>query len=275
MIKNLKESINSSNMLLALGCHDALGAKIAESAGFDAVYMTGNGLSASLLGAPDIGLLSMSEMCARATSFAQAVNIPIIADADTGYGNINNIRRTVRCYEASGVSAIHLEDQLFPKKCAGLHGVSLISLDEHVENIEVACRARVNTSFMIIGRTDSRLVNGFQDALSRATAYARAGADMIIIEMLQSEEEIRHAVRKIEAPVMFNYVNGKTPALTISQFRKLGVKVLCYPIAATLAYAKMLQSLTQSITHHESPESFPSLNLEQYNEILSINEFLI
>ena len=185
---DLAARLRHSGMVVAPGCHDALGAKIIEKAGFDAVYMSGNGLSASLIGAPDMGLLTMSEMVERARTLVGAVKIPVIADADTGYGNANNVQRTVRAYEAAGVAALHLEDQLTPKRCGAMTGLTLISPEEHADKIRAACAARRSADLLIIGRTDARLLNGFADALARGQIYACAGADLVLLEMLQSAE---------------------------------------------------------------------------------------
>lgn len=266
----LAAGLRAPGLVVAPGCHDALGAKIIEKAGFKAVYMTGNGLSATLIGARDIGLLTMSEMVERGRSIAGAVRIPVIADADTGYGNANNVRRTVRAYEAAGVAAIHLEDQVSPKRCGAMAGLALISADEHAEKIRVACAARRGADLLIIGRTDARLPHGFADALMRGQAYARAGADLVLLEMLQSEDEIRDAVRKIDAPLMFNFVDGKAPPLTAHQFEQLGVKVLTFPISATLAYAQMMTMFVAHIKEHGTTAHTlqPLMSLREYEALL-------
>ena len=226
----LADSLRTSGLVVAPGCHDVLGAKIIEKAGFEAVYMSGNGLSASLIGAPDIGLLTMSEMVERGRALAGALKIPVIADADTGYGNANNVQRTVRAYETAGVAALHLEDQMTPKRCGAMAGLTLISAEEHADKIRAACAARYSADLLIIGRSDARLPNGFADALARGQMYARAGGDLVLLEMLQSEDEIREAVRRIDAPLMFNFVEGCAPPLSAQQFENLGVKLLSFPI---------------------------------------------
>jgi 2-methylisocitrate lyase-like PEP mutase family enzyme len=272
---SLAELLEQPGIVVAPGCHDALGAKIIEKAGFKAVYMTGNGLSASLLGAPDIGLLSMSEMIARGRAFAAAVGIPVIADADTGYGNLNNVVRTVQEYEAAGVAAIHLEDQVTPKKCGAMSGLALISKEEHAEKIRIAVSTRKNKDFLIIGRSDARIPLGFDEALARGQAYAAAGADLILLEMLQSEEEMREAVRKIDAPLMFNAVDGKTPPLTATQFEAIGFRVLSFPISATLAYAQMMTAFAQHIKTHGTTVGAPggALSIAEYENILDIRRY--
>jgi 2,3-dimethylmalate lyase len=273
---NLAERLKQPGLIVAPGCHDALGARIIEQAGFEAVYMTGNGLSAALIGAPDIGLLSMSEMVERGRAFADAVRIPVIADADTGYGNANNVQRTVRAYEAAGVGAIHLEDQVTPKRCGAMAGLALISREEHADKIRAACDARQNPDLIIIGRSDARIPNGFADALARGRAYAEAGADVVLLEMLQSADEIREAVNTIDAPLMFNYVDGKAPPLTAKEFEALGVRLLAFPVSATLAYAQMMTGFVDHIKTHGTTANAPQarMSLSDYEAVLGKADYI-
>jgi len=262
-------------MLVAAGAHDALAARIFERAGFQAIYMTGNGLSAALLGAPDIGLLTQTEMAQRAAALCAAVQIPVVADADTGYGNANNVVRTVREYEAGGVAVMQLEDQVTPKKCGAMQGLALISVEEHVEKIRAARQARRHPERMLIAaRTDARKVTGFADALARGKAYAAAGADLVLLEMLQSEAEIRTAARTIEAPLMFNAVHGATPPLTPAQFEHAGVKLLSYPVACTLMYAAAVQKMAAPLlTHGRSTDDLPLMPLAEYEQMLGLSDY--
>lgn len=275
MRNHLAALLRNPGLVVAPGCHDALGAKIVEKAGFDAVYMTGNGLSAALIGAPDIGLLTLSEMAERGRAFADAVDIPVIADADTGYGNVNNVQRTIRAYEAAGVAAVHLEDQVTPKRCGAMAGLELISAEEHADKIRAACKARRNADLLIIGRSDARLPHGFADALKRGKAYADAGADLVLLEMLQTEDEIRTAVREIDAPLMFNFVEGKAPPLTAAQFEKLGVKLLSFPISATLAYAHMMTAFAAHIKAHGTTVGAAQalMSLSEYESLLDRSSY--
>ncbi|OWY27184.1 isocitrate lyase/PEP mutase family protein [Herbaspirillum robiniae] len=272
---SLAQRLRQPGIVVAPGCHDALGARIYEQAGFEAVYMTGNGLSASLLGAPDIGLLGMSEMVERGRAFAAAVEVPVIADADTGYGNLNNVARTVADYEAAGVQAIHLEDQVTPKKCGAMKGLALVDKDEHAEKIRVAVATRKSRDFLIIGRSDARIPLGLDEAIARGQAYAAAGADLVLLEMLQSEEEMRRALSSIDAPLMFNAVDGKTPPLTAAQFDKLGFRLLSFPISATLAYTYMMQRLAQHIRDTGSAFDAPTgtLAIGQYEAVLGLERY--
>ncbi len=253
-------------IVVAPGCHDAIAAKAYAKAGFEAVYMTGNGVSASLLGAPDIGLLTMTEMAARARAIAAAIDVPLIADADTGYGNVNNVARTVAEYEAAGVAALHLEDQVTPKKCGAMAGLELIPKEEHAEKIAAAVRARTRSDFLIIGRSDARVPLGLAEAIDRGRAYAAAGADLVLLEMLQSEDEMREALRRIDAPMMFNYVEKKVPALTAQRFETLGFRIVCFPISSTLAYARMMMRFAAALRESGT-------TLGQQDDMLDIHDY--
>ena len=190
---SLRRLIAHGEMVLAPGCYDALGARLVEEAGFQAVYMTGFGSAASLLGRPDVGLMTLSEMVDNARRIAQAVDMPVIADADTGYGNPINVIRTVHEYEAAGVAAIHLEDQVMPKKCGHMEGKQLISAGEMAAKVAAAVAARNASEFLIIARTDARAVEGLSGALERARGYRQAGADMLFVEAPQSTRRSRRS----------------------------------------------------------------------------------
>jgi 2-methylisocitrate lyase-like PEP mutase family enzyme len=267
---SLRTLLATGRLVVAPGTHDALGAKIFEKAGFEAVYMTGNGLSASLLGAPDLGMLTLSEMADRARAFARAVKVPVITDADTGYGNTNNVIRTVQEYEAAGIAAFHLEDQVTPKRCGAMAGIALISAEEHADKIRAAVNARKSPDLLVIGRSDSRLSLGFDEAIRRGQLYAEAGADLVLLEMLQSEEEIREAAQRINAPLMFNAVDGKTPPLSQTQFENLGVKLLSYPLSATLVYARAMQQFAAHLKQNQTLEGQPlaGLAISDYEAVL-------
>ncbi|WP_248313129.1 isocitrate lyase/PEP mutase family protein [Bosea sp. F3-2] len=272
---NLRERLRRPGIVVAPGCHDALGARIIERAGFEAIYMTGNGLSASILGAPDLGLLTLTEMAARARAIAASIAVPLIADADTGYGNLNNVARTIAEYEMAGVGALHLEDQVTPKKCGAMSGLSLVSADEHAEKIRCAVKARRNPDMLIIGRTDARLVLGLDEAIARGKAYAEAGADLVLIEMLQSEDEMRQAVRSIDAPMMFNSVDGRTPPLTASAFESIGFKLLAFPLSATLAYARLMEAFAADLKASGSTNGWTDrmTSIHDYEHILGLERY--
>ena len=204
-------------MVAAPGCYDCVGARAIERAGFDAVYMTGAGTAASL-GYPDYGIVTMTEMAENAGRIARAIKMPVIADADTGYGNELNVIRTVREYEMRGVAGIHIEDQDFPKKCGHLEGKVIIPLDDYVAKIRAAVSAKTDPDFLIIARTDSRAVLGYEEAIRRANAAIEAGADMAFVEAPQTLEETANVPKLVKGPCLLNMVwRGKTPDLSIAE----------------------------------------------------------
>ena len=200
----LRQALNSGSMVVAPFVLNALHAKIAESVGFQAVYMTGAGTAAER-GFPDVGLLTMTEMVANAKYIANAIDIPVICDADTGYGNPLNVQRTVREYEAAGVAAIHLEDQVFPKKCGFFEGKQVIPVEEHVQKIRAAQDARTDPDFVIIARCDAYAVTGWQDTIERCNAYVDAGADLVFVDGIKSEADIQNYAKDMSGlPRMYN-----------------------------------------------------------------------
>jgi 2-methylisocitrate lyase-like PEP mutase family enzyme len=241
--------------VLAPGCYDALGARLIEEAGFPAAYMTGFGTSAARLGRPDVGLLTMPEMVDNARRIVDAVSIPVIADADTGYGNPINVIRTVQEYERAGVAAVQIEDQLAPKKCGHMEGKQLVSRDEMVEKVRAALAARVDEDFLLIARTDARAVEGLQAAIDRGRAYREAGADVLFIEAPQSEPEIIEVAQAFRGvPLLFNYAEGgKTPAIGYARLRELGFKIVIFPIGTLLAATKAMRDLLRLIRQDGTP----------------------
>ncbi len=249
-------------MVLAPGCYDALGARLVEEAGFPAAYMTGFGAAASRLGRPDVGLMTLPEMVDNARRIAQAIDIPVIADADTGYGNPINVIRTVHEYEAAGVSAIHLEDQVMPKKCGHMEGKQVVPAAEMAAKVAAAVAARRSAEFMIIARTDARAVEGLDAALRRARIYRDAGADVLFVEAPQSEAEIEAVARAFpDVPLLFNYAEGgKTPAVTHAFLRDLGFKLVIFPLTILLAATVAIRSALERIKADGTPiELLPSL----------------
>lgn len=219
-------------------------ARLVAMAGFPAVYMTGYGVSASVIGRPDIGLLTMTEMVAQGRNIAAAVDIPVIADADNGYGGVLNVVRTVREYEQAGIAAIQLEDQVFPKRCGHMEGKQLITKAEMVAKIKAAVYARANADFVIVARTDARAVTGLADAIERVEAYGEAGADVIFLEAPQSEDEIKAIAAKVSRPLLANMVeNGKTPFLTADELANIGYKIAIYPVSALYTATKAMMDI--------------------------------
>jgi 2,3-dimethylmalate lyase len=258
----LRERFEAGEMVLAPGCYDALGGRLIEEAGFHAAYMTGFGSAASRLGRPDIGLMSLPEMVDNARRIAQAVDIPVIADADTGYGNSINVIRTVHEYESAGVSAIHLEDQVMPKKCGHMDGKQVVPVAEMAAKVAAAVAARRSPEFLIIARTDARAVEGLEAALQRARIYREAGADALFIEAPESEAEIETVARAFpDVPLLFNYAEGgKTPAVTHSFLRDLGFRLVIFPLTILLSATEAIRSALQRINANGTPiELLPSM----------------
>ena len=259
---DLRERFEAGEMVLAPGCYDALGARLVEEAGFPAAYMTGFGSAASRLGRPDVGLMTLPEMVDNARRIAQAIDIPVIADADTGYGNSLNVIRTVHEYEAAGVSAIHLEDQVMPKKCGHMDGKQVVPAGEMAAKVSAAVAARRSPDFLIIARTDARAVEGLDAALHRARIYRDAGADVLFIEAPQSEAEIEAVARAFpDVPLLFNYAEGgKTPAVTHAFLRELGFKLVIFPLTVLLTATEAIRSALSRIKSDGTPiELVPSM----------------
>ena len=253
--RTLRELLSGSEIIQAPGAYDCLSARLVESAGFRVVYMTGFGTSAAYLCRPDVGLLGMSEMVDNAKRIVDAVAIPVIADADTGYGNAINVIRTVQSYERAGVAAIHIEDQVAPKKCGHLEGKQLIPPAEMTQKIRAALDARQSSDFAIIARTDARAVEGLDRALERAHLYREAGADILFVEAPENEDEIEriaHALRG--APLLFNWAaGGKTPPVPLQRLRDLGFQIVIFPISTLLVAAHAMTKALQAIQRHGTP----------------------
>jgi 2-methylisocitrate lyase-like PEP mutase family enzyme len=227
--KELRELLRRGAMTVAPGAYDCLTARCIAQAGFPAVYMTGAGTAATL-GYPDYGLLTMSEMADNAGRIAAAVEVPVIADADTGYGNELNATRTVREYERRGVAALHIEDQTFPKKCGHLDNKTVVAREEFVAKIRAAVAARRDPDFVVIARTDARAVVGFEEAIARANAALAAGADMAFVEAPQTLEEVAAVPRLVNGPCLFNMVwRGKSPEVAFADVERMGYRLTIVP----------------------------------------------
>lgn len=231
----LRELFAAPGLIVAPGVADALNARLVAAEGFKAIYMTGGGTSAVRLGMPDVGLLTMPEMADNAGRIADASGLPVISDADTGYGNPLNVQRTVRAFEKAGVAGIHLEDQELPKRCGHLSGKTLVSSADMVNKIRAACEARNDDDFVIIARTDALAVEGIDAALDRGRAYEAAGADMIFVESPLTMEHLTAIPKAFQVPTLFNMASsGKTPYLHTDELAKLGFKLAIYPNFAIL-----------------------------------------
>jgi 2,3-dimethylmalate lyase len=255
--RRFRELLSSSNLIQAPGAYDCLSARLIEAAGFPVVYMTGFGTSAAYLGRPDVGLLGMSEMVDNASRIVDAVAIPVIADADTGYGNVVNVVRTVQAYERAGVSGIHIEDQVAPKKCGHLEGKELIPAAEMVQKVRAAVDARNSSDFVIIARTDARAIEGLDRALERAHLYRDAGADILFVEAPESEREIETIAQNLrDAPLLFNWAEGgKTPPVSLERLRQLGFRIVIFPISTLLVAAQAMTKALDAIKQQGTPTS--------------------
>jgi 2,3-dimethylmalate lyase len=266
---SLRAMFEAGETVLAPGCYDPLGARLVEEAGFPAAYMTGFGSAAAHLGRPDVGLMSLPEMVDNARRIASAVDIPVIADADTGYGNSINVIRTVREYEAAGVAAIHIEDQVMPKKCGHMEGKQVVPAREMAAKVSAAVAARRSPEFLIIARTDARAVEGLEGGLTRARMYVDAGADALFVEAPQTEAEIETVARSFPSvPLLFNYAEGgKTPPLPYERLRELGFSLVIFPLTLLLAATQAMRAALARVKAAGTP-------LELLPSLLGFDEFL-
>jgi carboxyvinyl-carboxyphosphonate phosphorylmutase len=273
----LKQLLTDEKLLMAPGAYDVLSAKVIQMAGFDAVYMTGYGTSASILGQPDVGLLTMNEMVEHARNIAQAVDVPVLADGDTGYGNPLNIRRTVREYERAGVCAIQLEDQVFPKRCGHMLGRKVIAMEEMVQKIKAATDARQDQDFVIIARTDARTNYGLEEALRRGQAYREAGADVIFIESPESVDELRRINEALPStPTLANMIEGgRTPFLPAAELEALGFGIALYPTGPLYAAAKAVKGYVEELktAGTTAAKVQDMIAFEEFNQLIGLPEY--
>ncbi|MGZ8454555.1 MAG: isocitrate lyase/PEP mutase family protein [Candidatus Binatia bacterium] len=254
--QTLKALLRRNKLLVAPGCFDGLSARLVQEAGFEAAYLSGGAVARSM-GIPDIGLVTMSESIDRAVQVVAAINIPIIADADTGYGNAVNLVRSVREFERTGVAAIHIEDQITPKRCGHLDGKEVISLSEMAKKLEAALATRIDPDFCIIARTDARGVNGFDDAVKRANAFAKLGVDAIFFEAPQSEEELAEIPRRVpNIPLLVNvFKGGKTPMLPMPRLEQMGYRIAIYPSETQRAAIHAMRTVLSTLKREGTTES--------------------
>ncbi|MGQ0550646.1 MAG: isocitrate lyase/PEP mutase family protein [Armatimonadota bacterium] len=245
--RRLRERLRSTELLIAPGVFDGLSARIAAAAGFEALYASGGAIARST-GVPDLGLLSFTEVLARLREIVDATDLPVIADADTGYGNALNVFRTVREFDRLGVAALHLEDQVSPKKCGHYAGKELISADEMVGKLRAAQDARADPDLVLIARTDARAVEGLEGAIRRGNRYTEAGADLIFVEAPESEEEIRLIARQVQAPLLINmFQGGRTPLIAPDALAKMGYRVMIVPSDLQRAAIRAMQDAAQAV----------------------------
>jgi carboxyvinyl-carboxyphosphonate phosphorylmutase len=259
----LRTMLNAPGIIVAPGAYDGFSARLVEAAGFRCVYMTGAGTAASHIGQPDLGLTTLTEMVDNARHIAACVSIPVIADADTGFGNALNVVRTVREYERAGVAGCHLEDQVAPKKCGHIAGKQVIPAKEFALKIRAAVENRTDGDFVVIARTDARAVTSLDDAIERGNLYREAGADVIFVEAPQTEDEIQRVAREVKAPLLMNQVpGGRTPGVKTAELERMGFKIVIHPTVcmgpAIAAMERALAQLRETGTDfHDGPTLSP------------------
>ena len=252
-----KQLLLADQILQVPSAYDCLSAKVIAKAGFDALHMTGSGTSACLIGMPDVGFATSSEMAAHAKRITMSVDIPVIADADTGYGNALNVIRTIREFEASGIVGVHLEDQVTPKRCGHLEGKTLISCEEMVGKIKAAAFAREDPDFTIIARTDALEQLGMDEALRRSRAYVEAGADCIFLEAPRSREDLEFVRSQIDAPLLANMVEGgKTPWFTAGELNDMGYNIVIYPLSGWYGAAVLLRDAMAALRDEGTTQDY-------------------
>ena len=270
---NLRAAIESGIFVSAPGIHDMIAAVVANKVGFDFVYATGYWLTASAYGLPDAGIATYTEMLDRVSTLARTSNASVIADADTGYGGLLNVHHTVRGYEDAGIAAIQIEDQVFPKKCGHTPNKRVVPLIDMVEKIKVACDAR--RDMLVIARTDSRQAGGYEEAVKRGIAFGEAGADIVFVEALESEDEMRDACRRIRCPMIANMADGgKTPIRSAKELAGIGYAMAIYPAMTALAAAHAVENALQIFKTQGTSNSpdLPLFSFSDFNQLIGFQE---
>ena len=269
----LKKYIFDDDILVMPGAHDVLCARIIEKTGFKALTMGGYSASASLLGQPDVSLLSMTEMVDAYRRVTDTVDIPLFVDGDTGFGGVLNVRRTVREITRAGAAGMFIEDQVFPKRCGHMEGKEVIPSAEMVAKIKAAVDTRTDDDFIIMARTDALAVHGIDDAVERGNLYHQAGADMIFIEAPTSIEQMKHITSQVPCPTLANNIEGgKSPVLSAADLQDIGYDVVVFPVAATYAVAKAVGDLMAAIKTTGTTESFHEhmFSFEEFSRLIDL-----
>ena len=276
---DLRARLHAKELLVAPGVFDGISARIADQMGFEALYMTGYGTVASHLGLPDAGIATYSDMVGRVGVIASGTATPLIADGDTGYGGLLNVQYTVRGYEAAGAIAIQLEDQEFPKKCGHMLGRRVVPIEDMVDKVKVAVACRESSDFLIIARTDARTTLGLDEALRRAEAYAKAGADILFVESPESIEEMRTIGRSFDRPLVANMVEGgRTPVLDRKTLEEIGYSIAIYPAFGFLAVGDALRNVYRHLKENGSSvgSNVPLYKFAEFSEMMgfgAVSEF--
>ena len=276
-MKSIKKLLkNKSKPLVIPGVYDALGAKIVEKVGFEAMFQTGYGTSATLFGMPDYGFIGSTETVDNARRICRAVSTPVIVDVDTGYGNALTVDKLVRELEVAGASGIFLEDQKWPKRCGHMQGKEVIPKDEYAEKLQAAIDARSNKDFIIVARTDARAIEGLDNAIERGLYYKKIGADVIFIEAPKNIQEMSKIGNAIDAPLVANMIEGGvTPISSVSKLHKMGFKIILYPLSVlfsnTYASLQILRELKRSGSTVKLKNNM--VNFDQFNEIVELSKY--
>ncbi len=275
--RRLRELLEAPGIIEMPGAHDTLTAVVIEQTGFESVFISGFGVSASLYGYPDLNFVSLNEMVAATRRMAHRVSIPVLADADTGHGDLHNVMHCVTEFEGAGAAGIILEDQVFPKRCGHFGGKEVIPAEEMVLKLKAAVNARSDQDFVIVARTDTREPNGLEDAIDRINRYCDAGADIAFIEAPLSVEELEEICRRVEYPKFANMlVFGKTPILSAVELEELGFKIVVASIDSGLIEAKIMREMAEVFKRdgHTRAMVDMTVNLDEFKEMLGVNEFL-
>ena len=276
--KLLKENISQRNEIIVLpGVFDALSAKIAENAGFEAMFQTGYGSAASLLGMPDFGFLNAGENIENARRIIRSVSLPVIIDVDTGYGNPLTVWKIVNDLVAYGAAGIFLEDQIWPKRCGHMRGKDVIGVDEYIQKLRAAVTASENKNFVIVARTDARAPLGFDEAIERGRLYRKEGADVVFVEAPQSEDELREIPKKIDSPLLANMIeNGVTPAFSADELKRMGYSMVVFPLSglygAAYAMKKIFSQLKRTGSTKDSKHMM--LDFNEFNDLVELPRFM-
>jgi 2-methylisocitrate lyase-like PEP mutase family enzyme len=273
----LRELLQSPTIIRSLGAHDVFTARLIEAAGLETVFIGGFGVSASMLGLPDVGLLTLSEMADAVRRMAERVSIPVVADGDTGHGDLHNVARTVREFERAGAAGILLEDQVNPKRCGHFQGKQVISASEMALKLRAALDARRDPDFVVIARTDARAVEGIDAAIERATRYGEAGADVCFIEAPQSRAELERIPQEVGKPLLVNMLTGGvTPILTVDELQRLGYKIVVCPIESLLVLGAGLRRLLATFLERGRVELPPDemMTFAEIKQLLGLDEVL-
>ena len=259
--------------LVVSGAFDGISARLVQDAGFPAVYMTGYGTAASRLGLPDLGFAGLGEMADHARNLAAVLDVPLIADADTGYGNALNVRRTVQAYEAAGVAALHIEDQITPKRCGHLSGHQIVPRGEFVGKIRAAVEARTDPDLLVIARTDAISAVGLDEALRRGEAAAKAGADVLFIEAPRTDAQVEQVARAFDTPLLYNYApGGRSPLLPFARLRELGFAIILLPVDTLLVAVQAMRAFLAQVKAGDDVLSLADryMPFSDFNELIGV-----